>query len=1366
MAISGDGTNWVKIVGLSDSDGLSTSYQEYEVELDPIMASHGISNMGLIFIKFVGYPKYPSDGRHLIDDITILSRSVQFESGNYSTPEGEAVTLTAVRSGSTDAIESVDYATLADDAVEDVDYVGVTGTVTFAIGDASETIIVSVNDDPLEEPDETFRVRLSNASPGLDFGSAYEATVTIEDNDSSEVFPFHVGFESGVLGSCWTTYTENNSTVTIQSDGFWSQGLRDVVLDAPQSEANSLAELILHIDLAGRSNVFFDFWAANRSHSSGDSPAFFMPDSFTGHGQHKGVAISTDGTTWFKVAGLTSQEGLSFVHEKYEFDLDAIMAARGLSYTSDVQIKFNWAGSYSDNYSLRFDDIALYSPGFEFSEANTVALETDSATLSIIRKGSLVGAASVEYTTAPGSATPGLDYTITSGTLSFASGEGEKTITVPLLDDWLSDPGETFTVSLSNPSAGYSLGIIHSATVTITDDDTAAALPVNETFSLPLEDFWATYGHVELLEDLYRPSDVLKLSEQGLSEAILTIGATGQSNLFLRFAHRQFGQDHVLPDTFSGHGLGDGVMFSVDSTNWYKAVGLAESEGPDHIYSDYEVSLDPILAANGLVYNGHFQLKFQAYSTNDYSKSFWFDDIIVFSRQPLDITTTNLPHGTGMVLYATSLATSNGSSPYFWTVSNGLPNGLTLSEAGELSGTPTEEGSFPLDLFVEDSWGATGQTAVVLTIDLNANRPPTATHRDPSASLWPMGEGTNELFTLEASDPEGLPLTYMWILNDAPVSSVPSNYLYKADWGDAGDHVLDVRVSDGLWSNVLASWTLQVSADNDGDGMSNAWERTYGLDPWDSSDAGLDPDEDYLTNLEEAQIGTSPTNSDSNGDSLSDGWQELYGQDPMQSRELVFLSLDRLGSVGGFSNATAVAAYGDAVYLADGIDGWKVFDVSDATNPVLTQSYLTASIAYDCTVEGDRLFMADGTNGLMKVSLASDPFSLSYSQKYSYPPVSVIKGIVSGGMAYISLLEASDDFNILDVTDGEPNPFLGELDTTNGVRDVAIQGTLAYVAGGNGELTIIDVSDPDAPSVRGILDTAVGTQGFEVAVTGTVAYLGANSGDIYVADISNPDAPVWTHTNTFTSASVQEIIVQDGFVFMAQDGAGFYSDGGLYVFDVTNSDWSVSITNILTLEAVKGICIASNRLYVVDDEQGLVVFDYAADYDQDGLLDSWERGRFGSLVQDADDDPDEDGITNLGEQRAGTNPLDSDSDSDGMNDGWEVRQMMNPANPSDASANLDNDPYDNREEFVADTDPNDSNDWFRIIGTDRLPEWTVYFDSSSNRFYTLLWCTNLVDGVWTNVPGTPPRMGAGGADSMTATNNLSAEFYKLTVELP
>ena len=56
----------------------------------------------------------------------------------------------------------------------------------------------------------------------------------------------------------------------------------------------------------------------------------------------------------------------------------------------------------------------------------------------------------VDYTTADGSATAGEDYTRTSGTLSFAAGETEKTVAVPVLDDAVDEGEETFTLRLSD----------------------------------------------------------------------------------------------------------------------------------------------------------------------------------------------------------------------------------------------------------------------------------------------------------------------------------------------------------------------------------------------------------------------------------------------------------------------------------------------------------------------------------------------------------------------------------------------------------------------------------------------------------------------------------------------------------------------------------------------------------------------------------------------------------------------------------------------------------------------------------------------------------------------------------------------------
>ena len=63
----------------------------------------------------------------------------------------------------------------------------------------------------------------------------------------------------------------------------------------------------------------------------------------------------------------------------------------------------------------------------------------------------------VAYATSDGSATAGADYTATSGTLTFAAGETEQTVAVAVLDDAHDDGGETFTLTLSNPTGGVSL---------------------------------------------------------------------------------------------------------------------------------------------------------------------------------------------------------------------------------------------------------------------------------------------------------------------------------------------------------------------------------------------------------------------------------------------------------------------------------------------------------------------------------------------------------------------------------------------------------------------------------------------------------------------------------------------------------------------------------------------------------------------------------------------------------------------------------------------------------------------------------------------------------------------------------------------
>jgi YVTN family beta-propeller protein len=83
-------------------------------------------------------------------------------------------------------------------------------------------------------------------------------------------------------------------------------------------------------------------------------------------------------------------------------------------------------------------------------------------------------AVSVDYTTADGSATAS-DYTAQSGTLTWSNGDdGAKSITLPITDDSDYEGDETFTITLSNPNGGATLGTLSQLTVTIVENDPQA----------------------------------------------------------------------------------------------------------------------------------------------------------------------------------------------------------------------------------------------------------------------------------------------------------------------------------------------------------------------------------------------------------------------------------------------------------------------------------------------------------------------------------------------------------------------------------------------------------------------------------------------------------------------------------------------------------------------------------------------------------------------------------------------------------------------------------------------------------------------------------------------------------------------------
>jgi glucose/arabinose dehydrogenase len=135
-------------------------------------------------------------------------------------------------------------------------------------------------------------------------------------------------------------------------------------------------------------------------------------------------------------------------------------------------------------FTARYEPVQVTGPRvFAFESADYQVIEGERRlTLLVRRSGDITAAASVDYATLDGTATERADYTTALGRLDFAAGQSERSITILIGDGVEAETEESFSVALSNASAGWVVGVPGLATIRIADDDhgAPAANPIDE----------------------------------------------------------------------------------------------------------------------------------------------------------------------------------------------------------------------------------------------------------------------------------------------------------------------------------------------------------------------------------------------------------------------------------------------------------------------------------------------------------------------------------------------------------------------------------------------------------------------------------------------------------------------------------------------------------------------------------------------------------------------------------------------------------------------------------------------------------------------------------------------------------------------
>lgn len=338
--------------------------------------------------------------------------TIQFQSASFSATEANNanVTLTLTRTGDVTYAASADVVTSDVTAVAGADYTATSVTVPFPAGATTATLLVPVLNDTLAEPVESFLVDIvAVQGNNVAIGQTPQASGDIVDDDGGTFFFTAASY----------TVTENVNTgkvkVTVKRSGGLAGG---VTIAYSTADGTATAGL----DYVATSGIL--------SFSQGQVTAFFE------------VPVIND----------TIPEG------KESFMVNIAMpnlGGLGSPSTATVYI--------TDNENAFTVEFASYTVVEGTGNINL--------TLNVLRSGATGGSSYVDYATSDVTAVAGQDYTPKANRLTFTTGQVSKLVTITIIGDTVVEPAETFLFTLSNPKAGWFLGNVPEAVVTIQDND-------------------------------------------------------------------------------------------------------------------------------------------------------------------------------------------------------------------------------------------------------------------------------------------------------------------------------------------------------------------------------------------------------------------------------------------------------------------------------------------------------------------------------------------------------------------------------------------------------------------------------------------------------------------------------------------------------------------------------------------------------------------------------------------------------------------------------------------------------------------------------------------------------------------------------
>jgi VCBS repeat-containing protein len=429
----------------------------------------------------------------LSEQIQQLGEDTQLSVSNITVDEQNSTATIAInRSGYLGQESSLSYST-SDQGSSDSssnqgiasageDYSYISGNLTFASGENSQSIQIALTDDEIFEGNESFNLEFSDlVNAAID---QEEITITLIENDSplfnTEDFNPTVNEDETLSGTIQATNLASsinvsyiatqaqNGTVTLESDGSYQYLPNENHNGSDSFQVTATTDLDTEELLT--LNITID--------PINDAPVF----------SEDILSLETIENT--SVQGSVNADDIDSSELTYSLNSNPSQGNVELDEQGNYTYTPNDGFSGSDSFSINVDDgaegvdtlevsVTVVGTSSQLSISNLTIDETAAtASIDIIRSGYLLHETSLNYGMDNNTANADEDFTATSGILTFASGETSKTIDITLIDDNLAEGEESFFLVLTDLVNG-----------TINQDLIEITLNDNDEVAFNTEDF-------------------------------------------------------------------------------------------------------------------------------------------------------------------------------------------------------------------------------------------------------------------------------------------------------------------------------------------------------------------------------------------------------------------------------------------------------------------------------------------------------------------------------------------------------------------------------------------------------------------------------------------------------------------------------------------------------------------------------------------------------------------------------------------------------------------------------------------------------------------------------------------------------------